>query len=114
MPTITFEQLPQVIENLFRKVENIERLLLERSNESLPEPDKWFDIVALSNYLPDKPAIPTIYGWVHTRTIPHHKGPKKLRFLKSEIDAWLKRGRRKTLTETAEEADNFIKKHKNL
>jgi hypothetical protein len=28
-------------------------------------------------YLPDKPAIPTVYGWVRVRAIPMPQGPKE-------------------------------------
>jgi len=79
-------------------------------NENQPEPDRWFDLNELCQYHPDKPTKPTVYGWVNAGTIPVHKGGKKLRFLKSEIDNWLKQGRKKTLAETASEADAYVKK----
>jgi len=83
----------------------------KQSHNSQPtETDRWFDLNELCNYLPDKPAKPTVYGWVHEGVIPCHKGAKKLRFLKSEIDSWLKQGRKKTLAETASEADIYLKK----
>jgi hypothetical protein len=47
---------------------------------------------------------------VHSGLIPVHKGGKKLRFLKSEIDNWIKQGRKKTLAETASEAESYLKK----
>jgi len=72
------------------------------------ETDRWFDLNELCQYHPDKPSKPTVYGWVHSGLIPVHKGGKKLRFLKSEIDNWLKQGRRKTLAETASEADQYV------
>jgi excisionase family DNA binding protein len=75
------------------------------------ETDRWFDIKELCSYLPDKPARATIYSYVHKREIPFHKGKSKLRFLKSEIDAWLIRERRLTVSETETEADNYIKEH---
>ncbi len=52
------------------------------------------------------------YGWVNAGIIPVHKGGKKLRFLKSEIDNWLKQGRKKTLAETASEAEQYCKTKK--
>lgn len=106
----TFDQLPTAVNQLSEKLENIERILLEKSNEQPTETDHWFDIKELCNYLPDKPAKPTVYGWVHLRLVPCHKGGKKLRFLKSEIDNWLKQGRKKTYAETALEADQYLKK----
>jgi len=76
------------------------------------ETDRWFDLNELCQYHPDKPSKPTVYGWVHNGLIPHHKGGKKLRFLKSEIDNWIKQGRRKTLAETASEAAQYVQSKK--
>jgi excisionase family DNA binding protein len=58
----------------------------------------------------DKPSKATVYGWVNAGTIPVHKGGKKLRFLQSEIDHWMKQGRRKTLNEIAGEAEQYLTK----
>ena len=110
---LTFEQLPKAFSLLTIEVGEIKRLLLERSNEQPSKTDCWFDLNELCNYLPDKPAKPTVYGWVHTGIIPCHKGGKKLRFLKSEIDAWLMRGKKMTLAETAEETDKYLTAIKN-
>jgi len=107
---LTFNELPKAVTNLQETVNKIERLLLEKGNEQPTETDRWFDLNELCNYLPDKPAKATAYGWVHTGLIPYHKGQKKLRFLKSEIDNWLKTGKRKTFAETASEADAYLKK----
>ena len=101
------------------RLNNIETLLLDlkhnpKEQGEQPEADRWFDLNELCNFLPDKPAKPTVYGWVHTGLIPCHKGQKKLRFLKSEIDNWLKQGRKKTLAETASEANQYIKNKKGL
>jgi hypothetical protein len=64
------------------------------------------------NYHPDKPTKPTVYGWVNIGAVPVHKGGKRLRFLKSEIDDWLLKGKKKTLLETDKEADNYLKRKK--
>lgn len=106
---LTFNELPNAVSYLKKEVSEIKRLLLERS-ENPPEPDRWFDLNELCQYHPDKPTKPTVYGWVNGGIIPVHKGGKKLRFLKSEIDNWLKQGRKKTLAETAREAETYIKK----
>jgi excisionase family DNA binding protein len=79
-------------------------------SEQPTETDRWFDLNELCIYHPDKPSKPTVYGWVNAGTIPVHKGGKKLRFLKSEIDNWLRQGKKKTLAETATEAENYLKK----
>lgn len=110
---ITFDQLPKAVLELQQTVNTIHRLLLEKSIEPTSEPDRWFDLIELINYLPDKPAKATVYGWVHSGLIPCNKGAKKLRFLKSEIDNWLKQGRRKTLAEIKAEAEAYKRKGSN-
>jgi len=99
------------------RLSNIESLLLDlkhkpKDHSNQPETDRWFDLNELCNYHPDKPSKPTVYGWVHDGLIPVHKGGKKLRFLKSEIDTWIKQGRKKTISETANEADQYLKNKK--
>lgn len=97
------EQLNSLIQNAVRKV------ISEAPRAEQPtEADRWFDLNELCIYHPDKPSKPTVYGWVNAGTIPVHKGGKKLRFLKSEIDNWLRQGRKKTLAETASEAESYL------
>jgi excisionase family DNA binding protein len=110
MENLTLETLPKAFTHLTNEVSEIKRLLLEKSNTQPTEADRWFDLNELCIYHPDKPSKPTVYGWVNAGTIPVHKGGKKLRFLKSEIDSWLKQGRKKTLAEIANEADTYLKK----
>ena len=109
---LTLETLPKAFTRLTNEVSEIKRLLLEKGNEQPTETDRWFDLNELCQYHPDKPTKPTVYGWVNVGTIPVHKGGKKLRFLKSEIDNWLKQGRKKTLAETANEAEQYCKTKK--
>ena len=112
MENLTLETLPKAFSHLSNEVSEIKRLILEKSNEQPTETDRWFDLNELCIYHPDKPSKPTVYGWVNTGTIPVHKGGKKLRFLKSEIDNWLRQGRKKTVAEIANEADTYLNKKK--
>ena len=64
-----------------------------------PETDRFLDLNDLVRYDPEKRSKPTFYGYIHNRAIPFHKRGKKVTFLKSEIDSWLKEGRRKTRSE---------------
>ena len=102
------------IDDLINDVANkvVEKIELWNIKPQAPptEADRWFDLNELCIYHPDKPSKPTVYFWVNAGTIPVHKGGKKLRFLKSEIDAWLLQGRKKTLAETAGEAEAYLKK----
>ena len=109
---ITLETLPKAFMHLTNEVSEIKRMLLEKSNKQPAETDSWLDLNELCIYHPDKPSKPTVYSWVNAGTIPVHKGGKKLRFLKSEIDNWLRQGRKKTLAETANEAEIYLKTKK--
>ena len=73
--------------------------------------DEWFDLKGLIAYLPSHPKAQTIYDWVHKGIIPYHKSPdtKMLYFLKSEINEFIKSGRRKTQSEK----DDIVKKYLN-
>ena len=106
---LTLETLPKAFTLLSNEVSEIKRLLLESSSHQPTEADRWFDLNELCSYHPDKPSKPTVYGWVNAGRVPVHKGGKKLRFLKSEIDLWLKQGRKKTLAETAHQAEQYLK-----
>src|SRR3954447_9240956 len=72
-----------------------------------PEPDRWLSLKELCKYHPDKPSEATVYFWVRTKAIPFHKnhGQKKLRFLKSEIDDFIKSGKQKTKAEIQQAAE---------
>ncbi|MFO0435780.1 MAG: helix-turn-helix transcriptional regulator [Sphingobacteriaceae bacterium] len=81
---ITPEELEILIEKSVKKVlAELKELKQEESN------DRWMNMQELCEYIPDRPSRATVYGWVNTKSIPVHKGGKKLRFLKSEIDKWM-------------------------
>lgn len=109
---LTLETLPKAFTQLSNEVSEIKRILLEKSNIQPNETTCWLDLNELCYYHPDKPSKATVYGWVNAGIIPVHKGGKKLRFLKSEIDTYLKQGRKKTLAETANEAEQYLKTKK--
>lgn len=98
------------------RLSNIENLLIDltlnpKVNLDETQPNKnWLNLEQLCNYLPNKPVKATVYGWVHNNIIPYHKGAKNLRFSKSEIDEWLKAGKRKTKAEVNSEAHTYLKK----
>lgn len=70
--------------------------------------DKWLDIDEFCSYDPEKRSKATVYGMTSAGTIPFHKRGKKIYFLKSEIDTWLKSGRRKTIAEIGASASEYI------
>ncbi len=105
--TISFEQLPQAVATLINEVKGLKAVLTQAKSEQSAL-DKWFNLQELCEYLPDRPARQTVYGWIGQRLIPFHKKGKKLQFLKSEIDTWLKTDKRKSVAELQAEAEQFV------
>ena len=112
--SLTLETLPKAFTKAFTwlnsEVSEMKQLIL-RKDERM-ETDRWFNLNELCQYHPDKPKKSTVYGWVYSGLIPVHKGGKKLRFLKSEIDNWLNQGKKKTMSEIEAETDAYLSKCK--
>lgn len=105
---ITFETMPNALAYLIEKVESLEKLVLEQNPAQAEDEDIWFNLDELRAYLPDRPARQTVYGWIGRRGIPFHKKGKKLQFLKSEIDAWLRTDKHRTHAELMAEAEAYV------
>ncbi len=56
-------------------------------------------------------AVPSVYGLVHFKKIPHIKRGKRLIFEKKYILEWLQSGRQKTMQEIQADADNYMRTH---
>ena len=56
-------------------------------------PDYEMTVEELSAFLPEKPAVQTIYGWVSEEKIPYIKRGKRLFFVKRAIIRWNTDGR---------------------
>lgn len=105
MQTITFDQLPQAVGRLQEQLNNIEQLLLQGNNHT-PEMDDLLTISEAAKFL--KLSIPTIYTKVSRKEIPVNKQGKRLYFYKSELADWIKTGRKKTVAEIRQEAEQTI------
>ena len=105
---ITFDQLPAFVVDLGRKVDDLMALLRSQNESGQAPSDRWLSIEELSEYLPGRPAVTTLYGKVQKREIPFSKQGKRLVFRQSEIDLWLQSGRVKTSLELASSADQHL------
>jgi len=108
MENLTFDELPKAVSQLYEKLHNIEKLILERSIENEPEQEQLFTIQQAAEFL--NLSVPTLYGYVHRAEIPVCKRGKRLYFSSLELLNWIKMGRKKTLSETAQEAEQYINK----
>lgn len=94
--------------------DNLQTVIINQLAKDQLEPDHWFDLNELVEYDPEKRSKATFYGYIHNNTVglPYHKRGKKLIFLKSEIDLWIKSGRKLTSSEAEAEATKFLSNKK--
>lgn len=107
---ISFENLPQAVEQLSQKLNSIENILLSKIDDSNAEVSQLLKIQQASEFL--NLSVATLYGYVQRREIPHSKKGKHLYFLKSELSEWVKSGKKKTRIEIEREADEFLSAQK--
>ena len=103
---LSFEQLPKAVFQLYEKLNNIENLLLNKTNQ--PESDQLLTIQEAGELI--KLSVPTLYGYVSRNEIPFSKKGKRLYFSKQELTDWIKTGRKKTIAEINSEANTYLKK----
>ena len=103
---ITFEQLPDMVAQLYLKLDAIEGLLHSLDRPTAPEPDQILTIKQAATFI--NLSISTVYGLVHNKNIPVCKRGKRLYFSKQELFTWIKNGRKQTLSETNQEADDHL------
>ena len=87
---IRLEDVPRLVHEMNEK---LNYLLENQSGKEESEHDFLMTLTELQDYLPEKPAKPTVYGWISARKIPYTKHGKTLYFQKSKIDQWLRNGR---------------------
>jgi len=113
MEKISFEQMPEAIVQLANMIQSLEETVLQAINLQPSEPvNQWLSLKELCDYLPDKPAKQTVYGWISAGKIPYYKNGKKLRFSKFEIDGWLSLGKHKSEDELQAEAKEYLNRKK--
>lgn len=109
MASLTFEQLPQAVYEIQRKLESIEQLLFQL-NKSGPEADTILTVEAAAEFL--DLSVATIYTLISQRELPVMKRSKRCYFSKLELIAYLKQGRRRTNQEIEAEADAYLMKRR--
>jgi excisionase family DNA binding protein len=100
-------------ETIEARLSNIENLILDLKHLPQKEdnnPDQLLTIKQAAQLL--CLSVPTIYGLVHRAEIPVSKRGKRLYFSKAELTQWIKDGRKKTTTEIAAEAEQYLKSKK--
>jgi excisionase family DNA binding protein len=87
----TFEQLPEMMAILLKKVESLETSISE-IKDNIKHYDRLLDVEEASELL--KKSVSTIYRMTHEKDIPHIKQGNRVYFKESELYEWLDKNRR--------------------
>jgi excisionase family DNA binding protein len=103
MEQFTFEDLPNIIGKLSRKIDKIEKLLKAKSFSNTDKNEELLTIEGAAELL--NLSVSTIYTKVCKNEIPVNKQGKRLYFYRAELLNWIKSGRIKTITEIQQEVE---------
>ena len=109
MEPFNFNELPEVVRQLFEKVERIE-LILEKFEPKQDAENELLNIEEAAEFL--KVSVAAIYTKVSRQEIPFSKPGKRLYFNRSELKEWVRLGKRKTVSELAKTADVLPYRHR--
>lgn len=95
------------------RLSNIETLILDLKHQpkeqgSLLDADELLTVQDTAKFL--SLSVPTVYGLISKGELPVMKRSKRCYFSKIELINYLKQGRKKTLAETASEAEAYLKR----
>ena len=112
MENLTFEQLPTAVTMLTEKVSELTRLITQQQAQTSTkeQPEKLLTIQQAAEYL--SLSVPTIYSKVSKGELPVMKRSKRLYFSQVELLDYLKHGRRKSIAELEQEAEEGLLKNK--
>lgn len=107
MENLVFTQLsiPEIRQLFRQELENY-FASNKQSNTNQPEADQLLTIQQAAEFL--NLSVPTLYTKVHNAEIPVYKKTKRLYFSKQELTDWIKAGRKKTTSEIAAEAEQYV------
>jgi len=112
----TFDMIPLLMANLLEdtkrlsaKLDVISKKISESVSSSSKNDDQRMDVTEAQQYIPGHPAVQTIYGWTSNNQIPYHKIGKRIFFVKSELDEWLKE-QHQSQEDLQREAEEFVNK----
>jgi len=109
MEPFSFEQLPEVVRQIFEKVEKIEVLILELQPQG-GEQSKMLNVHEAAAFL--NMTVAALYTLVSRKDIPVNKPGKRLYFDKDELNAWIRNGKKKTMATIEQEATTYGSVHR--
>lgn len=106
MNEVNHSNFPEVIAHLCTEIEHIKQLLIERNTPVPPVEDQLLTVQEIAAYL--HLSVPTVYGLISKGELPVMKRSKRNYALKSELLNYLRGGKKKTISEIEEIAEQYI------
>ena len=106
MEQYSFDQLPRAVSELHQKLDVLQDLILE-SRQAVPPAVELMTIAQAAEFL--NLSVQTLYGKVCHKEIPVSKKGKRLYFYKSELEDWIRSGKKKTLAELKQEFPAMVR-----
>ena len=110
LDTITFDQLPKAVGDILDGIAEIKDICKELRGDNAAK-DEFLTIEQLQAYHPDHPSLQTVHRWKSLGYIPFYKDPatRRVKFKKSEIDAWIASSRHMSRKERNELNDAQVR-----
>lgn len=106
---ITF-QLPKEFTQLIERLDNIERLLAQKSIQPKSSSDELLTVEEAAKFL--HLSVPTIYGLIAKNAIPFMKPEKRVYFLKEGLIDYICKNKKKSSSEIEADTDAFLSSYK--
>ncbi len=109
LDSITFDQLPKAVGDILDGIAEIKDICNELRNKDTKK-DIYMTVEELCAYHPDHPSQPTVRRWKRLGYLPFYKDEvtRRIKFKKSEIDAWIASSRHMSRQEQNELHDAQI------
>lgn len=108
MTRVSFDSLPEVVQELNAKIDNI-MLLLQSAKPDVKQSD-LLTIQDAATFL--NLSKSTLYNKVNKNEIPYMKKGKRLYFSRTELMDYIKSGKISSIQEINEQANNFLSNYK--
>lgn len=109
LDNITFDQLPQAVANILDGIAELKNICSDIRDKDSGK-DVYLTVEELCAYHPDHPSQQTVRRWKRLGYFPYYKDgeTRRVKFKKSDIDAWIASSRHMSRKEQNELHDRQI------
>ena len=106
----SIENLPFGVDQLHKKIDNIERLLLSNIDKEAQQNDRLFTVDEAAKFL--SLSVPTIYALNRQGELPVIKKGKRCYYFEQDLLEYLRTGRRKSKHQIGDDVSKYLKSNK--